>query len=165
MRFLLTLCLLLFIILPVNAKNYGLANENTIQCRIDKVGTNILNKNKITKRIIFTYDKREKKKILSADKTLSNRQVVIYDGLYQSVKTDDELAAMLSREISTALKGYKGKNGTVSSIQVSLGAKKFEIAADKAAVDFMVNSGYNPLALIVFINNLSAKKIRQIFKT
>ena len=30
--------------------------------------------------------------------------------------------------------------------------KKYEIIADKLAVDMMVNAGYNPLGLITFIN-------------
>ena len=76
-----------------------LNTENTIQSRIDKIGTDILNYNKIPKRIVFTYDKKEKKSLLSIDKVLTKRQIIVYDGLYQSVQTDDELAAMLAREI------------------------------------------------------------------
>lgn len=155
------------------------AVENTIQSRIDNVGTTLLNCNKIPHRIIFVYDKKEKKKLISLDKDLTRRQVVVYDGLYKSVQTDDELAAMLAREISAAVKSYSGIwGGTLDSVQVALGSKKFETVADKRAVDYMVNSGYNPLALIVFINktcpqkrfdrfsrhNLTSKRLARIYE-
>ncbi len=156
-----------------------LNTENTIQSRIDKIGTDILNYNKIPKRIVFTYDKKEKKSLLSIDKVLTKRQIIVYDGLYQSVQTDDELAAMLAREISTALKTYSGIwGGTLDTIQVALGSKKFETVSDKRAVDYMVNAGYNPLALIIYINktcpqkrfdkfsrhNLTSKRLARIYE-
>lgn len=136
-----------------------LAKENFIQTRIDAVGTNLLNYNKIPKRIVFTYDKSEKKKLVSTDKSLTKRQVIVYDGLYQSVQTDDELAAMLAREIATVIKSYSGLwGGMLDSLQVALGSKKFEMVSDKRAVDYMVSAGYNPLALIVYINKTCPQK-------
>lgn len=156
-----------------------LEKENNIQTRIDSIGTNLLNTNRIPRRIIFTYNKKEKKAFLSTDKALTKRQIIIYDGLYQSVQTDDELAAMLAREISTALKSYDGMwGGTLDSIEVALGSKKFETVADKRAVDYMVNAGYNPVALIIFINktcpqkrfdrfsrhNLTSKRLARIYE-
>ena len=141
-----------------------LSEDSAIQQRINSVGCNILNKNKITKRMVFVYDKSQKKSILSADKTLTNRQIVIYNGLYEQVATDDELAAMLSREISTALKSYSGIwGGFVDSLQVSVSSKKFETVADKRAVDYMVKAGYNPLGLIVFINKTCPQKRQDRF--
>ena len=131
----------------------NLEKNNKIQTRINEVGVNLLNLNKITKRIIFTYSQDEKKKISLLDKNLSKRQIIVYQDLYKYIETDDELAAMLSREISLAIKSYDGAwGGRIDSMQVALSPKKFEIVADKRAVDYMVKSGYNPLALIVFIN-------------
>ena len=156
-----------------------LQTEKDIQTKIDFIGTNLLNSNKITKRIVFTYNKKNKKKLLTTDKTLTKRQIIIYDGLYQSVQTDDELAALIAREISTAMKSYSGIwGGMVDSAQVALGSKKFETVADKRAVDYMVNANYNPLALIVFINknypqkrfdkfsrhNLTSKRLARIYE-
>ena len=136
-----------------------LAKENSIQTRINAVGTNLLNYNKIPKRIVFTYNKSEKKKLVSTDKSLTKRQVIVYDGLYQYVQTDDELAAMLAREIATVMKSYSGLwGGTLDSLQVALGSKKFEMVSDKRAVDYMVSAGYNPLALIVYINKTCPQK-------
>lgn len=156
-----------------------LEKENSIQTKINSTGVNLLNYNKIPERIIFTYSNKEKKKLISLDKTLTNRQVIVYDGLYQAAQTDDEIAALLAREISTALKSYSGVwGGTLDSVQVALGSKKFETVADKRAVDYMVNAGYNPLALIVFIHktcpqkrfdrfsrhNLTSKRLARIYE-
>ncbi len=156
-----------------------LSKEQEIQTRIDKVGTDLLNFNKIPRRIVFAYDKREKKKFMTTDKALTKRQVILYDGTYQYIQTDDELAAALAREISTVMKSYSGIwGGTLDSLQVALGSKKFETVADKRAVDYMVNAGYNPLALIVFINktcpqkrfdrfsrhNLTSKRLARIYE-
>lgn len=136
-----------------------LSKEQEIQSRIDKVGTDLLNFNKIPRRIVFVYDKRDKKKFLTTDKTLTKRQIILYDGTYQYIQTDDELAAALGREIAIAMKSYSGIwGGTLDSLEVALGSKKFETVADKRAVDYMVNAGYNPLALIVFINKTCPQK-------
>lgn len=152
---------------------------NSIQARVDKIGTDILNSNQITKRVIFAYDEAEKSKFRLIDKTLTHRQVVLYSGIYRFIQSDDELAAALSRDIAIAIKSYSGMwGGKIDSIQVSLSPKKFETVADKRAVDFMVNAGYNPLALIVFINktcpqrkgdliskhNLTSKRLARIYE-
>lgn len=161
------------------AEGSDLSTQNSIQSRIDSVGTQLLNCNKITKRVVFTYNTKEKKKALTTDKGLTKRQVIIYDGLYKSIQSDDELAAALSREISTVIKSYSGAwGGMLDSVQVALGAKKFETVADKRAVDYMVNAGYNPLALIILINktcpqkrfdrfsrhNLTSKRLARIYE-
>ena len=165
MKKIITLLALLLCTTPVfAATNSNIAKETEIQTRIDSVAVKLLNHNKITKRIIFTYDKKEKKKALSTDKALTKRQVIIYDGLYQHVQTDDKLAAMLAREKAIAMKSYDGSfGGWVDSAQVALGSKKFETVSDKRAVDYLVNAGYNPLAVIVFINKTCPQKRHDTF--
>lgn len=179
MRLLFIFITLAILNLPTTAIETIPAKENSIQTHIDNIGTKILNKNKINKRIIFTYNKQTKEKLISTDKRLLKRQIIVYDGLYQSTQNDDELAAMLSREISTVMKSYSGIwGGRLDSIQVTLGSKKFETVADKRAVDYMVNAKYNPLALIIFINktcpqkrsdrfsrhNLTSKRLARIYE-
>lgn len=170
-----------FLVMPAWAvENSSTPEEiNSIQTRVDKVGTNILNRNKITKRIIFAYDEAEKSKFRLMDKSLTHRQVILYSGTYRFIQSDDELAAALSRDIAIAIKSYNGMwGGKLDSVQVSLSPKKFETFADKRAVDFMVNAGYNPLALIVFVNktcpqkkgdflskhNLTSKRLARIYE-
>lgn len=144
---------------PVLAGQTALEAENKIQTRIDSIGVNILNDNKIDKRVVFAYDKNAKKKILSEYKTLAKRQVIVYADTYKYVQTDDELAALLAREISTAVKTFGGTwGGVIDSIEVAAAPKKAEIVADKRAVDYLVKSGYNPLAVIVYINKTSPQK-------
>lgn len=156
-----------------------LSKENEIQARINKIGVNLLNCNRINKRIIFTYDEAYKEKILDNLDTLNKRQVIVYGNYYKSASNDDELAAILAREISQAVKSYDGMwGGRIDSIQVLLGAKKFETVADKRAVDYMVNAGYDPIALITYINktcpqkrsdrfarsNLTSKRLARIYE-
>ena len=126
---------------------------NAIQQRVDNVGTRLLNFNRIPKRIIFTFDKEGKADWLSKYKALKRRQIIVYGEQYQFIQSDDEIAAMLAREIATVMKSYSGMwGGTIDAIQVALSSKKFETVADKRSVDYMVKAGYNPLALIVYIN-------------
>lgn len=142
----------------------SLSTNNQIQTRIDSVGYKLLNENKIQKRVVFVYSEDEKKQALSSNKSLRKRQVIVYRGLYEYVQTDDELAAMLAREISYAVKSYSGEwGGRLDTIQAALGAKKFETVADKRAVDYMIKAGYNPLALIVFINKTCPQKRQDSF--
>lgn len=138
-----------------------LINEQTIQNRIDKCAFKILNANKIEKRVVFVYDNVEKQTKLSLDSasTLTKRQVVVYAPMYKFLDSEDELAAYLAREISLALRTYDGIcNGFLRSLQVGASPKKFEIVADKRAVDYMVNSGYNPIALIIHIQKSSPQR-------
>lgn len=157
LRFIAVMSLLL--ILPAFASEVTPEDENNIQTRIDSIGVDLLNSNKIDKRIVFLYDKNSKKKFLAEDKTLSKRQVVLYDDIYKFVQTDDELAAMLAREIAVAFKTFNDTGvGLIDSIEIAAAPKKSEIAADKKAVDYLVNAGYNPLALIIYINKTCPQK-------
>lgn len=181
MKKLFLLLVFMFLIAPAMAEeNQKTPTElNQIQARVDRIGTDLLNKNKITKRVIFVYSEAEKAEFRLMSKTLTDRQIILYDGIYRFIQTDDELAAALARDISTAVKSYNGMwGGYIDSIQVALGPKKFETVADKRAVDYMVNAGYNPLALIVFINktcpqkkgdrfsqhNLTSKRLARIYE-
>lgn len=129
-----------------------LIENNTIQSRINNIGTKILNSNKLEKRVTFVYDEEGKKSLLKADKTLIKRQVVVFGEAYNNIETDDELAAYIAREIPMAIRSYKGGTGLLSSIQLKAAPKKYELVCDKLAVDYMVKAGYNPLGLITFIN-------------
>lgn len=174
-KILLTFCILFFA-----QSAFGVfGDQYIIQKKIDDIGTKILNFNKIQNRVVFTYNEDAKKRKLEVDKTLTRRQVVVYKDLYAYTETDDEVAAMLAREISSAVKSYSGVwGGRLDSVEVALGSKKFETVADKRAVDYMVKAGYNPLALIVFINkscpqkhgdrfarhNLTSKRLARIYE-
>lgn len=161
MKKILFLLLMLLFINPLFAQQIDneIQKYNLVQSRINNVANDILNYNKIPKRIVFSYNDKEKKKALDIYDELTRRQVVVYDELYQSIEDDNELAAMLAREIMLVIKSYSGMwGGRIDAIQIALSPKKFEIAADKRAVDFMVKAGYNPLGLITYINKTCPQK-------
>ena len=148
-----------FLVSQSYANEYNLAQKNTIASMIEKTGTELLPHNKITKRVVFVYDAEAKKNILDIKNTLNKRQVIVYQDLYKSAQTADEVAAMLAREISLAVRSYDGVwGGRIDSLQIVASPKKFEVVADKRAVDYMVKAGYNPLALIVYVNKTCPQK-------
>ncbi len=136
-----------------------IVREQTIQERINDVAFRILNANKIDKRIIFVYDDAAKKSLLKSLEDVTKRQIVLYEEDIQFIANEDELAGFLARGISMALKSYGGIwNGSLSSVQVKLAPKIYEIYADKRAVDFMVKAGYDPIGLITYINKAFPQK-------
>lgn len=161
-----TLCLILFFsnISNANTIENGLIQANKIQTNINNIGANLLNSNKIDKRIVFTYNEDTKNKILKEYDLLSKRQVIVFGEAYKSAENDDEIAVILAREISGAVKSYDGVwGGRIDAIQVALGSKKFEVVADKRAVDYMVNAGYDPLAVITYITKTCPQKRNTLF--
>ena len=124
----------------------------SLQDKIDSIGFNILNSNKIQKRIIFTYNEQSKKNLLVSNKELSKRQIIIYDGLFQYAQNDDEIAAMLANKIVYVLQYYKKFPAVFES---KMNTKAFEIFADKIVVDYLVGGNYNPLALITYLTKSS----------
>ena len=142
----------------VYADNSTIINETRdIQKHISDIGYKILNSNKIEERMIFVYDSKYKK--IDLEPGLTKRQIVVYDKSIQFAENDDEIAAFLAREICKTAQSYAGMGkGVVTSAQIKLAPKKYEIFFDKRAVDFMVNAGYNPIALITYMNKAFPQK-------
>lgn len=152
-------------------------DDMKIQNYISNIGMKILNANKIDKRMAFVFHKKDAK--IKGEPSLTRRQIVVYKDDIKFVADDSELAAYLAREIAKCASSYDGMwNGFVSSAQIKLAPKKFELYFDKRAVDYMVAAGYNPLALITFINksyeqkrfdkisnhNLTSKRLANIYE-
>lgn len=136
-----------------------LINEQTIQTRIDNVGVKLLNANKIPRRIIFVYNEAEKKSKLKLDTTMTSRQVIMFDNAYKSIENDDELAAFLAREIVLAAKSFDREfAGGLNTLQIKAAPKKYEIIADKLAVNFMVKAGYDPIGLITYLQKTAPQR-------
>ena len=166
MKRFLTVIVALFCTSVFAADESNLIEQNTINCRINKVGTKILNANQIEKRVVFAYDKTAKISALKGTKSLTKRQVVIYADAYKDIETDDELAAYIAREIPAALRSYDGvASGWLSSAKIKAAPKKYELVFDKFAIDYMVKAGYNPLALIVFINKTCPQKRQDVISS
>ena len=156
-----------------------LTEKNSIQEKINSIGTKILNSNKLEKRVVFVYDDSAKNNFINNNKTITKRQVIIYKDSYNSIANDDELAGYIAREIPAAIRSYKGLgNGLLGSLKLKAAPKKYEIVFDKLAVDYMVKAGYNPLGLITYIHktcpqsrqdtfsshNLTSKRLANIYE-
>ena len=145
-----------FLAIPAfGADNNEIVQEQTVQNKIDDIGTKLLNANKIQKRIMFVYDKADKKSLLKLDTKHTSRRVFLYDGAYKFTENDDEIAAFLAREIVIAAKSFdEAFKGGLNSLEIAASPKKYEVIADKLAVDLMVNAGYDPVAVITLLNKL-----------
>ena len=147
------LCVTLLLFFTSFAQCAELIDVNGVaeaQNRINKIGFNILNSNGIEKRTVFDFDTSKTK---NAWTRYSDRQITMFRGLYNRLESDDEVAAVLSHEISHSVDSYDGIfRGFFSDLSYALSSKKYEYKADKRGVDYMVNAGYNPVAMIVVLN-------------
>ena len=111
-----------------------------------------MNSNGIEKRAVFFLDNSNKINAYSAN---SSREIVITWGMLSLLSSPDELAAVLSHEISHTVDSYNGIfRGFFSHFNYVLSPHKYEYKADKRAVDYMVNAGYNPVAMIIVMNKI-----------
>lgn len=148
-----------------------------VQQTIDETGFKLLNANKLDKIIVFSHNK--KRNIVKEKMTWVKREVIIYDKDLIHAQSDDELAALLAREVSLSMRTYDGSiGGIISALQVKMSPKKYELVADKRAADYMVTAGYNPLGLITYIvksapqkkqdavssHNLTSKRLMHIYE-
>ena len=93
------------------------------QNRIDRIGFRILNYNGIEKRTVFDFDTRNTKNAYSRS---TDRQIVIFRGLYNRLESDDEVAAILAHEISHSVDSYNGIfRGAFTSWSYSFAPKNF----------------------------------------
>ncbi len=179
-RICIVISLLIMCLYPVYAieeDNTIIINDRQLQNHISNIGLKILNSNKIDVRMIFVYKNKNDK--IKLEPGLTKRQIIVYDKDIQFASEDAEIAAFLSREICKTAESYTGIwRGIVTSVQIKCAPKKYQIFFDKRAVDFMVKAGYNPLALITFMNksypqkrydkisrtNLTSKRLMNIYE-
>lgn len=177
--------ILIAAIFSINASfAYQLTNEEllqniSIQHVIDNIGYNLLNTAQIKNKMMFTYDKEGKKKLLKCNNALTKREVIIYGDTIQKVADKNELAALIAREIVKADASYWGYfKGFIGSTQIRCAPKKYELYFDRAAVDLMVKAGYNPIGMITFLykvypqkrtdfiatSNLTSKRVMYVYE-
>lgn len=147
------LILMLFVMSCSLAFGYeiDLTKEGQFQKKVMETGFNILNSNRIEKRVIFRY---EKSKYPNAMAYSRDKSVVILSGLLPYMEDDSELAAVLSHEIAHTVDFHQG---FWRKLAMGWSSKKYEEKADKKAVDYMVKAGYDPVALIVIMNKFAGQ--------
>ena len=93
-----------------------------------------------------------------------NRTVWVKPSVISYIDKDDELAAILSHSIAHGVDTYDGIfRGYISILNYWVAPNKYDLKADKLAVDYMVNAGYNPLAIITILNKIGKQYRYDIF--
>lgn len=147
-KFIIGLFVLFFAATSCFADELRLEKETKYQKKIMEIGFRILNSNQIEKRMTFFYDTN---KSVNAVTYSNPKRIVVFKGILPLLDSDDEIAAILSHEISHGLDAHKGfwKRFATEFIP-----KTYEFQSDKTGVDLMVNAGYNPIAMIIVLNKI-----------
>ena len=145
------LTLITFVLLSVNvclSAEDELRLDKAIyhQSAVMKTGFRLLNSNLYDKRITFYYTVESKPRVIINDRA---KRITITKGVLPYIDNEDEMAAVLSTAIAHLMDVH---GGFFRRFSMSFSPRKYEVKADKRAVDLMVNAGYNPVALIILIN-------------
>ena len=160
--FLSVITLLILASAPVFAWDVKTTNE--LQERMNSVGFKILNSNRIEKRFTFMAINRVYTRDFWTDVSSVNRIIWVKPVILPYIDNDDELAAVLSHSIAHGVDTYDGiMRGYISIVNYWVSPNKYDLKADKLAVDYMVNADYNPLALITILNKIGKQYRYDIF--
>lgn len=158
MKKILVVLMLMFLGVPAFSYEIDLTKEGKIQEKINQIGFRLLNANRIEKRTIFEFNSRKAVNAVTVSGLGYGRKVVVYRGIIPYLDNEDEIAAILAHEISHIVDSYDGiLRGSFSGLGYAFAPKKYELKADKRAVDYMVKAGYNPVGLIIALNKMSAQ--------
>ena len=156
MKKLLILLFLFLFSLPANAIVIDTTKDGNVENYINKIGFKILNCNRIPYRITFFYNNNSK--VINAYSSTTDRKIVIYKGIITIADNKDEIAAVLAHEISHSVDSSEGLwRGFFAGTKYLLSPKKYELKADKRAVDYMVSAGYNPLAIMTVYTKIMSE--------
>lgn len=135
-----------------------------LQIRMNEVGFNLLNSSRIEHRLIFKTINRVYTRDMYSDVSSVNRTVWVKPEIIPYLDSDDELAAVLSHQISHGVDTYEGIfRGYISILNYWVAPNKYDEKADMRSVDYMVNAGYNPLAIIVVMNKIGKQYRYDVF--
>ena len=149
--------LLFALIFGFNCVNANELNKDTQ--RINMIGMKLLSSNNIEKRLTFDFTILQNQGAFPILQDYSryctynlhnNRIITINIQDYNKMISDDEVAALLAHNIARGVNSYKGiLNGQLMFTKESLWmGKRNELKYDKQAVSYLVNAGYNPVAII-----------------
>jgi predicted Zn-dependent protease len=124
-----------------NMENFWQRNGKTAE-KVLNVGRKIIHDNEL-KRVPIVLANQN---IKNATSNLYYKTVTIYPGMLLYINNDDELAFVLGHEIAHSQEAY---DGAIKLMAMKFNSKKYEYKADLKAIDYMVKSGYNPIAAII----------------
>lgn len=134
-----------------NAAEVCLYVDGEFQEYINKTGFKILNSNEIEQHIVFRYVNTDSLKTYS---TAVEKAVYIPRGILTYIESEDELAAAIAYQTAYCLQYYES---AFAKVTLKISPKKYEAYADKRAVDFLVKSGYSPIAIITLIQKVDGQ--------
>lgn len=162
-KYIIGILLIMLLGLPSFAQ-WDVKTEAELQTRMNEVGFNLLNSSRIERRLTFMAINRVYTRDKWADVSSINRTVWVKPCIIPFIDSDDELAAILSHQISHGVDTYEGAlRGYVSIVNYWVAPNKYDVKADKRSVDYMVNAGYNPLAIIVMLNKIGQQYRYDVF--
>ena len=162
--FLVNVILVLFVLILQPAHAWDVKTTNELQERMNSVGFSILNANRIEKRLTFMAINRVYTRDFWTDVSSVNRTIWVKPVVIPYIDSDDELAAILSHSIAHGVDSYEGiLRGYISILNYWVAPNKYDLKADKTAVDYMVNADYNPLALITILNKIGKQYRYDVF--
>ena len=162
--FIIGLVLMMVILVAKPSFAWDVTTTNELQTRMNEVGFKILNSNRIEKRFMFMAINRVYTRDIWTDVSSVNRIVWIKPTVLPYIDDDNELAAILSHSLAHGVDTYEGAlRGYISILNYWVAPNKYDLKADKTAVDFMVNAGYNPLALITILNKIGKQYRYDVF--
>lgn len=167
-KLLFVLALIIGLAMPANADLI----EKSDYAKIDSIGMNLIQANKINKRFTFNFTSIGLQGAFplmldtsySNDMNLhNNRTISLYFSDYSKMTSNDEIAALIAHDLAQGVHSYTGvlngqfmftKNGYCPFNYI---AKKNELNFDKKSVDYLVNAGYNPVAIITMLDKTGAE--------
>lgn len=130
-----------------------LDTDTKYQKQVMQTGFRILNANNLKdNRMTFYYVTENKAKVKSSNKL---KRIYVYKGIFPYIEDDNELAALIATEMGHLM---DMQAGFFRRFSVSFSPRKYELRADKKAVDLMVKAGYDPVALINIINKTTKEE-------
>lgn len=155
---------LFLLTLPTFALEIDLTKSGKQQKYINEIGFRILNANKIEQRANFYY--YDKQNIVNAWSRFSDRQITVTKGLLAYIDDDNEIAGILAHEIAHSVESYNGLlKGFFTPVRYAFLPRKYEMEADKKAVDYMVKAGYNPVGYITIQSKLFSQTRYDIWQS
>lgn len=164
----LVLALMVGLAIPANADLI----EKSDYAKLDSIGMDLIKANKINKRFTFNFTSIGQQGACpimidtsySNDMNLhNNRTISVYFSDYAKMASNDEIAALIAHDLAQGVHSYTGvlngqfmftKNGYFPLNYI---AKRNELNFDKTAVDYLVNAGYNPVAIITMLDKTGAE--------